>query len=322
MVLLAVSKNLKPRELRKCCHTKNKCPYRQILLDKPPPKRHRGIVRYSIYFLVAALTLSSTIASTIRFEGTPGWRISNSQATVTFNGITNNRPSNSISGTLKVVLWASARPFPSRGYRVAEFRLGELRGGQRFAYYTTPSRPARVPKVTGPMHFTVVLEEYNGGYRRVDFKPTGIKRLRNGRFVQAPAWRVPTQKRVIAPKRVLRVGDRLELTMRAVQGTNLIPVGSVIRTTAVIRGQGQGVATSPVKTSPFIYSYRVAAGTFGGKRVQTGNLFMDYARAINANIRSSSNVQLFFHTPATGTYNSFEVDPAGGGRVWGDFRFF
>jgi hypothetical protein len=143
-------------------------------------------VRFSIYFLVAALTLSSTIASTIRFEGTPGWRISNSQATVTYNGITNNRPAGSISGTLKVVLWASARPYPSSGYRVAEFRLGQLRGGQRFAYYTTPSRPARVPKVTGPMHFTVVLEEYNGGYRRVDYKPTGTKQLRNGRFVQAP----------------------------------------------------------------------------------------------------------------------------------------
>lgn len=266
--------------------------------------------------------MSSTIASTIRFEGTPGWRISNSQATVTFNGIDNNRPVGSISGTLKVVLWASARPFPSRGYRVAEFRLGQLRGGQGFAYYTTPSRPARVPKVTGPMHFTVVLEEYNGGYRRVDYKPTGTKQLRNGRFVQPPPWRVPTQKKVVAPKRALRVGDRLELTLRAVQGTNLIPVGSLVRTTAVIQGAGRGIGTSPAKTSPFIYSYRVAAGTFGGKRVQTGSLFMDYARAINASFRSSSSIQLFFHTPATGTYNSFEVDPAGGGRTWGDFRFF
>jgi hypothetical protein len=280
-------------------------------------------MRPAIYFLVAALTLSNAIASTIRFEGTPGWQISNSQATVTFYGITNNRPSTSRSGTLKVVLWASARPFPSTGYRVAEFRLGELRGGQRFAYYRTPARPARMPNVTGPMHFTVLLQEYSGGtFRTVDYKSTGIEQLRNGRFVQPPPWRVPTQKKVVAPKRALRVGDRLELTLRAVQGTNLIPVGSLVRTTAVIQGAGRGIGTSPAKTSPFIYSYRVAAGTFGGKRVQTGSLFLDYARAINASFRSSSSIQLFFHTPATGTYSSFEVDPAGGGRVWGDFRFF
>jgi hypothetical protein len=67
------------------------------------------------------------------------------------------------------------------------------------------------------MHFIVVMEEYNGrGWRVVDYKPTGTKQLRNGRFVQPPTWRVPTQKKVVAPKRALRVGDRLELTLRAV----------------------------------------------------------------------------------------------------------
>lgn len=112
------------------------------------------------------------------------------------------------------------------------------------------------------------------------------------------------------------------LTLRAIQGTNLIPVGSVVRTTAIIRGQGRATFTSPFKSSLAIYNYRVAPGVFGGKRVQTGRLYADYARAINATFRSSSTIQMFFHTAAAGTYNSLEVDPAGGGQTWGDFRFY
>lgn len=273
--------------------------------------------------MLFALPLAAASASTIKFQGTPGWNISSSRASISAYGVINNRPAGSISGTLRVVLWASANRYPAAGYRVAQRNMGQLRGGFRWGYFQTSPVAARLPNVSRPMHFTVVLEEYTGaGWRRVDFKPTGIKQIRNGKFVQAPAWKIPTTRRVSAPRRVLRVGDRLMLNLRAIQGRNLIPVGSVVRTTAVIRGQGQLTATSPAKTSPGIYSYRVAPGVFGGKRVQSGVLFIDWARAIGAAFRSSSTNRLFFHTPSTGTYNSLEVDPAGGGRTWGDFRFY
>ncbi len=273
---------------------------------------------FCLVVLIASLCRSQ--AATIDFSGPASWAVAAGLCTFKVDGTIKNTTSGGNSGTLKIVLWASVGSFPSRGYRIAEYSLGQLQGGYQFSNFSVKTA-AKIPNITGSFNFTMYIAEYtsSGWYTR-DYISTGPKQLKDGKFVTAATWKIPNKPLVSPPSKV-KAGDLLVLTLKATQGLNLIPNGSQVVTRVTVQTNGRTRVTSPYKSSQAVYQYSVASGRLNGKSGKVGRLYLDYAAAINSPYSSYSSITLYFQSPNTGVYSSTEVDPGGGGQVWGLFKF-
>lgn len=262
--------------------------------------------------LAGLLLMSAANASDIRISGTPSWTITKPDCTFKLDGaIQNLSPSNTSSGSLKLVLWATLLPFPSRGYPLAEVNIGQLPGGYQLDNFTRRTT-VKIPEITGEYHFTIAVLEYTlSGWQTRAFTATGKKRLDAGNFTTGAKWVVPSKAPKPPPSR-LKVGDKLAMTPRADAELDGITPGTDAKTTATINAAGKTSLVYGSRKSTASYAYSVAPGTLNGAKYSTGKLVLNPSSS-----SQSATILLYFQSPISGVYKRTE-----NGRVtWGLFRY-
>jgi hypothetical protein len=256
------------------------------------------------------------------FVGSPGWNISNGKCTFLVPGkILNQSPAGSQSGTLHLCLWVTPTPFPSTGYRVATYTLGQLKGGYQYSNLN-PVTSVSIPKLTGNYYFTVSLEQYNGStYVLSDSATPSLKTLKNGIFVNPPPWKAP-KGAVIAPKKSLVVGENLNITLQgSASGGSItyVPNGSQLKLRIKIEANGRTTAYGGTKPegAPALYTYAVKSDSYSGKKSSVGSLLLDYGHFYG--VVSTSKLSLFFQQNDKGFYKSAENEQGATGTSWGIF---
>lgn len=257
--------------------------------------------------LAALCSIATAQTTPLIIDGEASWKIAKPDCTFRMDGtIQNPGPNGTASGTLKLVLWATALPFPSQGHVVSELNLGSLPGGYEIGDFSRKA-PVNMPASTGDFHFTVALLEYTVmGWRTRDYFATGKRAIKNGDFVTGSKWVAPSKKPADPPSR-LAPGDVLTLNVRSNSNMDGITPGTeapfVI--TAKSGGKAQLKFGSKKATAPFTYT--TGKGTLNGVNFKTGKLTLD----------KSTNITLFFHGPHTGVYRQ----NAPSRTTWGIFRF-
>jgi hypothetical protein len=132
-----------------------------------------------ILFAVVFGTLApvNSEAASVQFIGYAGYSYVGDVAVLTANEVANFSPSGSVSGTLRLELWAFPAPWTSgsseTGYKLAEYTLGQLLGGFNFPNISSGDIPF-TPPPNGTWYFVIFVTEYtqassNDGYSIDDF---------------------------------------------------------------------------------------------------------------------------------------------------------
>ncbi len=264
--------------------------------------------------LVSAITAIFLIASShaaVRISGTAACKISKPDCIFTVNGaIRNTNQPGTSSGSLRLVLWATQTPFPSRGEIIALCDLGTLSAGYQIENFRRKVR-ADTRKLNGNYHFTVALLEYTmAGWQTRDFEAIGRKALENGDFVTGTKWAQPTRKPAPPPTR-LRKGNKLKLNLRANANLNGITPGTESTLVLGINTAIRLNRTFGSQSSKARYSWTTGKSTVNGMRYKVGKL------TINPPSQPATRITLYFNGPHTGFYRQTTA-----GRItWGIFRF-
>ena len=264
--------------------------------------------------IAAALCLTAVDAASIRISGTLTWKIQAPNCTFKLDGgIQNLSPTGTTSGTLKMILWATPAPFPSKGEAIAEYNLGVLGGGYQIDSFKHKVQVS-MPKITGNYYFTIAILEYTtSGWLNRDYVTTGRKLLDNGRFVTGFKWRVPTLP-VINPPQKLLVGQKLILNPKADEDFNQIVSGTIAKTNVTIQRKGKASVEVASYDWDDFYTYTLGKSNLNGQKVPLGKLYLD-----PVDFTGSSTLKLYFQSPTSGVYRNDEENPDGGGTTWGAF---
>jgi len=265
---------------------------------------------------LAALFLPLLHAAPIQISGTLSWKVRQPDCTFKLDGhIINYGQSGSTSGTLKLILWVTPARFPSKGYPVAEYRMGQLDGGYQINSFTEKV-PVYMPRITGNYYFSVSVLEYTySGWLNRDYVAGDRKQLDNGEFVTGIKWPPPFAP-VIAPPASLLVDDVLVLTPRADAELDGIVSGTRAKTEITIRKKDKAAIVYGSDDWNSVRNYFVGRTTFREQKVPVGKLYLDPTSR-----SGSSTITLFFQTPTSGTYRTVEENPDGGGTWWGTFKY-
>ncbi|MES2659013.1 MAG: hypothetical protein V4689_10375 [Verrucomicrobiota bacterium] len=282
-----------------------------------------NLLRSFLFFAVFSLVETAFGANDVVFaDGNPGWRISDGKCTFLVPGrIVNQSSSNSISGTLRLCLWVTANPFPSSGYRVATYTLGQLKGGYQYSNFN-PVTSVAIPNLTGNYHFTVSLEQYDGSsYITSDSAPSSVKTLKSGIFVTPKKWKAPAGN-VISPRKTLKIGDNLNLTLQGSKSGGAIiyvPNGSQLKLRVKIEASGRTTVYGGSKPqgAPALYTYRKATASYAGKTLPVGSIALDYGHFHG--VDSKSVYSMFYQAGNRGFYKGVDTDQGFSGTSWGIF---
>lgn len=266
--------------------------------------------------------MMSARASSISMTGYHSWKISGKNCTFSTDGAVVNYDSGGISGTLRLCLWVTAGEFPSYGYRVASYSLGQLQGGYQFTGYSVKTG-VQMPKATGFYNFTISVEEYTyDGWMTVDYISTGMLYLKNGVISKPRVWKIPGGK-IKPPVQDLAVGQQVFITLK---GSNshgyvvYVPVGSQLKLKMTIMPQGETMVYGGSKPqgAPALYSYDTSTDMHNNLEVGVGRLYLDYGYFYG--VESYSDMNLFFKAKKSGFYKSYDTDQGFSGDSWGVFR--
>ena len=275
-----------------------------------------------LIFALMALSLVAQIhAANIKFSGSPTWKLENGECTFMVAGsIQNLSTDGRLSGSLKLILWATPYIFPAPGYLVSEYPLQQL-GSLQQINNVKGKAPANLPALSGSYHFTVTVMEYTGnGWATRDYRGTGQKLLEDGNFVTGAKWSLPN-KPVVAPPTKFLNGKRLNLTLKATQEFDAIALDFQTRTNILATPDSKANVTTSGETEVAARGYSVKLGPYNDKRVKYGRLVLNYAKAAGLSIPWNNTLTLYFHTKTSGTYKSVEVNPDGGRTTWGIFTY-
>ncbi|MEO5714712.1 MAG: hypothetical protein ABIT37_14590 [Luteolibacter sp.] len=268
--------------------------------------------------LVMLFCLSRMDAAILNLNGDLTWEVTEPRLTFKMDGgLQNTSPAGTVSGTIKLVLWANKISSPS-GYLVGEYTLGQISGGYQFSDFTV-STPSKVPTVTGDYYFTIAVLEYTTvGWQNRLLVNTGTKKLSSGNFVTQLKWPLPTAK-ILAPLPVLLTGQQVKLTLKGSEFLNLFPADSQKVTNVLIDTPTKATVKHHPGKNAAKYTYKVTTAKYDGKKVQAANLYLDYSNAPDY-----ATVTLFFQGVTSGTYKSVaKIYPAGNPSytetTWGKF---
>jgi hypothetical protein len=272
-------------------------------------------------FTLVALCLSRMEASNLKLDGDLTWQITEPLCTINLDGgIQNLSPAGSISGTIKLVLWATPRPFPSAGSVVAEYTLGRIKSGYQFSDFTIRTN-SKIPKLTGPYHFTIAVVEYtSSGWRTRAIAATGTRELKGGDFTAQTKWQKPITA-IVAPPAKLLLQNRLTLTPIATSDLNILPEVARQPFTLDVSAAKRVTVTRPDETSPAAFTYSVKKLTYNKKKIATGSLALDYKAAGKTSKIYQGKLVLYFQTTSSGFYQNSETDYFGNMVSWGTFTF-
>lgn len=277
-------------------------------------------MRNAVKILLALLTcLAPLHAAILKLEGDLDWEITEPRCNFTLDGtIRNLSPSGTTSGTIKLVLWATERPFPAPGAVVGEYTLGQVGGGYQFSDFNVRTF-SDVPEVTGAYYFTVTVLEYTtAGWRTLIAEPTGTRTLKDGDFIDQKKWKIPTLP-VTPPPATLQRGDFLTLTTKATVELNQLPTASQSRATIDVRTRSKAILRDPAKRSGK-YTYVSGKTRLNKKKARSGRINLDLpAKGVRPARKIA--VTLWFHQANSGIYRSTETSGSFKEIVWGEFSF-
>lgn len=278
-------------------------------------------MRKLIFTFVALLLAAQLQAANIKFSGSPTWKLENGDCTFKISGSIQNLSTDGLlSGSLKLVLWATPNLFPAPGYLISEYTLQQLGSLQQINAFTAKA-PANLPALSGSYHFTITVMEYTGnGWATRDYRGTGQKLLEDGNFVTGEKWTLPNLP-VIAPPTKIINGKRLNLTLKATQEFSAFALDFQTRTNILTTNQSKANVTVADETDVAARGYSVKPGSYYDKRVKVGRLTLNYAKAAGISVPWNTTLFLYFHTRTSGTYKSVEVKPSGGRTTWGVFTY-
>jgi hypothetical protein len=259
-------------------------------------------------------------AASLKLDGDLTWEITEPRCLITLDGgIQNLGPSDSSSGTLKLVLWATSAPFPSRGHVVAEHTLGEIGGGYQFSDFSVKTR-SDVPNVTGIYHFTLAVLEYTtAGWRTQLVVRTGTRSLTKGDFTDQKKWKL-SNKNLIKPPAALGYNKTLSLRQMATVELNEYPVTSQVATSINVRKLNKVRVTNAAGTSSALFTYQTGKTTLKGLKVPVGTLSLDYAAATGSKTKSTAKFTLYFRSANSGFYRTVETLGSSQEIHWGEFQ--
>lgn len=271
--------------------------------------------------LAAVFSLATTTANavTMKLAGSLSWKIFEPNATFTLSGGLQNLGPGT-SGSIKLVLWATSKPYPSTGYPVAEYNLGTIGSGYQFEDFTVRTT-SKLPNLTGPYYFTITVLEYTtaGWATRLIAPGSMVKTLTIGNFNDQPKWVLPKAK-VINPPGKVKFGNILQLTPKATGELFPLPVEYQIpmRVDIRVKDNANLFAGSSGKAT---FKYGTKKGPFNNKRVKFGNLALDYKGEVGPFKATDGGLALYFQSATSGTYKRTEKDTFGKFVTWGTFTF-
>lgn len=255
-------------------------------------------------------------AATLQVDGDLTWNITEPRCTIELDGKIVNK--GTASGTLKVILYASQRAFPSPGYVVAEQTLGALGSNYQFTDFKVKTA-AKFPSVSGTYYFTLTIAEYTGtGWRNILAIPTGTKNLSVGHLTGQKKWKIPA-KNVLPPIGKVTKGDSVRLVLRATGLKNEFPADLQEKTLITFNSKTklETKLGSVKKQATYKYTYQDAK--LNNQKVVCGNLVLDYSKKGQSG--SKITIKFFFQGTYTGVYKSVEVGPSSSETTWGTFKF-
>jgi hypothetical protein len=274
-------------------------------------------MKHWIFACAVLFCLARLEAATLKLDGNLKWQITEPRLTFTMDGGIQNLDSSGISGTIKLVLWATKTPYPASGYAVGQYTLGQINGGYQFSDFTVKTT-SNIPVLDGTYYFTIVVTEYTtAGWRNRLLVSTGTQSLTMGNFTNQKTWTIP-RTAVIAPPAGLTSNNTLVLSEKATGLRNRFPVSSQIKTTLDI-GSGLKLQASNVyDKSPGSYTYQVGSKKLRGKNVPAAVLSISYNDP-GGYIPSTDKIILYFHTANSGIYKSATKLGATTETIWGTF---
>lgn len=278
-------------------------------------------MRKLIFAFVALLLAAQLHGANIKFSGSPTWKLENGDCTFKINGsIQNLSADGRLSGSLKLVLWATPNLFPAPGYLISEYQLRQLGSLQQINAFSATA-PANLPALSGSYHFTITVMEYTGnGWATRDYRGTGQKLLEDGNFVTGEKWTLPNLP-VIAPPTKFINGKRLNLTLKATQEFSAFAFDFQTRTDIRATQGGKAKVSVANESEVAARSYSVKSSYYYDGKVKAGTLMLNYAKAAGLSVPWKTTLTLYFHTKNSGTYKSVEVKPNGGRTTWGVFTY-
>jgi len=271
----------------------------------------------SLGFLGSAGTAQA--ATSLKLVGALNWEIFEPNTTFTLTGGIQNVGTGT-SGTLKIVLWATAKPFPSTGYPVAEYNMGTIPSGFQAADFKVRT-PSKIPVLTGPYYFTISILEFTGTSwaTRLIVPGSAIKNLTIGDFNDQPKWKLPKAK-VIAPPKKLKYGDVINLLPKATGDLFPLPFAyqTPVKVTIRVKDKVDILSTEKERGT---YKYDIKKGPFNKKRVSFSNIPLVYKGEIGVWSATKGGLSLYFQSPTSGTYKSTEIDKYGKFVTYGTFTF-
>lgn len=121
------------------------------------------------------LRANALTANGISLIGNVSYKITGDTIDIKVDKIANTRAENTTSGKLRLTLWAFLSPYNTgqeRGYEVATYELGTLKGGTSYPTFSSGSIPYVSPPKDGK-YFTLFIDEYDdkeGGYLWDDYR--------------------------------------------------------------------------------------------------------------------------------------------------------
>ncbi len=268
--------------------------------------------------VVILFSIARINAAALVLEGNLTWDITEPRCTFKLDGsLKNNTPG--ISGTIKLVLWATPGPFPSPGVIIGETTLGSISGGYQFSDFTVRT-VSKLPNISGPYHFTIAVAEYTvDGWKNRLAVATGVRELVAGNFKGQKQWTLP-QATVSQPVALIQTGDFITLKLKASELRNLFPLASQLKTTLDVQSASKLVAKNSIGKRTATYQYKVVTATYLKKKVPAARLTLDYPES-SSQPKAAVIITLFFHGGPAGTYKSEEKTAAGTEITWGSFSF-
>jgi hypothetical protein len=256
------------------------------------------------WILACALLLSllRLDAATFKLAGDLKWEITEPRLTFTLDGALQNLDSAGTSGTIKLVLWATKAPYPSTGYSVGEYNLGQISAGYQFEDFSVKT-VSNVPSITGDYYFTIAVMEYTtAGWRNRLLVSTGTRNLSVGDFTTQKKWSIPATT-VIAPPVKLTGKNKIIMRERATSLLNRFPVASQVETTFDINKGLKLDAINTYDSSPASYTYVVGTRKLKHKAVPAAIVSVTYNDP-GGYMPSADKIILYFHTATSGIYKS------------------
>jgi hypothetical protein len=149
----------------------------QVLCTRATLRNSAKLDRAQLWrFLQRALTIvavsfalmfvaSRSADAAVAFVGSGAYTYAGSTAVLSADEVANFDPVGNLSGTLKLELWAAPAPYTGAyqsGYKLAEYRLGQL-GGSFYFSNINSGNISFTPPPNGTWYLTMLLTEYVGG---------------------------------------------------------------------------------------------------------------------------------------------------------------